>query len=238
MCCRTKEKNWHRHRRTMVYGVIRSVQAALKYRGGWKGLLEHMYTVSPPIFALGGGCGRRRNSWCWPSPSFQSWRWMKTSLSVEVDCTLVMDGYANQTDYPNGLELNLFWGRCIISPLESGSSSLRALHLATTVFLMPSIRRKQKQKIHSCFSRISDWHVGTWPLSKHCSFRFGGNPFSIAINCCAIFRQNNTHLIIHFPFYALSLPRMEIIPSNSAPTWAVSRTSGRPWIKCGAIKIV
>ena len=30
----------------MVYGVIRSFQAALKYRGGWKGLLEHMYTVS------------------------------------------------------------------------------------------------------------------------------------------------------------------------------------------------
>ena len=30
----------------MVYGVIRNVQAALKYRGGWKGLLEHMYTVS------------------------------------------------------------------------------------------------------------------------------------------------------------------------------------------------
>ena len=32
--------------KTMVYGVIRSVQAALKYRGGWRGLLEHMYTVS------------------------------------------------------------------------------------------------------------------------------------------------------------------------------------------------
>ncbi len=31
---------------TMVYGVIRNFQAALKYRGGWKGLLEHMYTVS------------------------------------------------------------------------------------------------------------------------------------------------------------------------------------------------
>jgi hypothetical protein len=30
----------------MVYAVIRSVQAALKYRGGWKGLFEHMYTVS------------------------------------------------------------------------------------------------------------------------------------------------------------------------------------------------
>ena len=30
----------------MVYGVIRNFQAALKYRGGWKGLLEHMYTVS------------------------------------------------------------------------------------------------------------------------------------------------------------------------------------------------
>ena len=30
---------------TMVYGVIRSFQAALKYRGGWGGLLEHMYTV-------------------------------------------------------------------------------------------------------------------------------------------------------------------------------------------------
>jgi hypothetical protein len=30
----------------MVYSVIRNVQKALKYRGGWKGLLEHMYTVS------------------------------------------------------------------------------------------------------------------------------------------------------------------------------------------------
>ena len=30
----------------MVYGLIRSVQAAVKYRGGWKGLFEHMYTVS------------------------------------------------------------------------------------------------------------------------------------------------------------------------------------------------
>lgn len=30
----------------MVYGIIRSVQAQLKYRGGWKGLWEHMYTVS------------------------------------------------------------------------------------------------------------------------------------------------------------------------------------------------
>jgi hypothetical protein len=29
----------------MVYTVIRNVQAALKYRGGWKGLFEHMYTV-------------------------------------------------------------------------------------------------------------------------------------------------------------------------------------------------
>jgi hypothetical protein len=33
----------------MVYGVIRSVQAALKYRGGWKGLYEHMYTVSSSL---------------------------------------------------------------------------------------------------------------------------------------------------------------------------------------------
>lgn len=40
---------------TMVYGLIRTVQASLKYRGGWKGLLEHMYTVSPPI---GGNAGR------------------------------------------------------------------------------------------------------------------------------------------------------------------------------------
>jgi len=31
---------------TMVYGVIRNLQASLKYRGGWKGLFEHMYTVS------------------------------------------------------------------------------------------------------------------------------------------------------------------------------------------------
>ena len=37
---------------TMVYGVVRSFQAALKYRGGWKGLLEHMYTVSSTVFCF------------------------------------------------------------------------------------------------------------------------------------------------------------------------------------------
>ena len=42
----------------MVYGLIRSVQASLKYRGGWKGLFEHMYTVSPPFMLAGGGGGR------------------------------------------------------------------------------------------------------------------------------------------------------------------------------------
>ena len=36
----------------MVYGVIRNVQAALKYRGGWKGLLEHMYTVSNDVYIV------------------------------------------------------------------------------------------------------------------------------------------------------------------------------------------
>ena len=30
----------------MVYSVVKNFQKALKYRGGWKGLLEHMYTVS------------------------------------------------------------------------------------------------------------------------------------------------------------------------------------------------
>ena len=34
------------HTYRMVLGVIRSVQAAVKYRGGWRGLMEHMYTVS------------------------------------------------------------------------------------------------------------------------------------------------------------------------------------------------
>jgi hypothetical protein len=29
----------------MVWGVIQNVRFALKYRGGWRGLLEHMYTV-------------------------------------------------------------------------------------------------------------------------------------------------------------------------------------------------
>ena len=37
----------------MVYGLIRSIQAALKYRGGWKGLMEHMYTVSRCLIMLG-----------------------------------------------------------------------------------------------------------------------------------------------------------------------------------------
>ncbi|KAL7464838.1 hypothetical protein ACHAXS_005163 [Conticribra weissflogii] len=37
----------------MVYGVIRNFQAALKYRGGWKGLLEHMYTNGDYPFKFG-----------------------------------------------------------------------------------------------------------------------------------------------------------------------------------------
>lgn len=37
----------------MVYGLIRSVQAALKYRGGWKGLYEHMYTNGDYPFKFG-----------------------------------------------------------------------------------------------------------------------------------------------------------------------------------------
>lgn len=37
----------------MVWGVIRNVQAGLKYRGGWKGLLEHMYTNGDFPFKVG-----------------------------------------------------------------------------------------------------------------------------------------------------------------------------------------
>jgi NADH:ubiquinone oxidoreductase subunit len=37
----------------MVYGVIRTFQAALKYRGGWRGLLEHMYTNGDYPFKFG-----------------------------------------------------------------------------------------------------------------------------------------------------------------------------------------
>eukprot|EP00578_Thalassiosira_sp_NH16_P025624 CAMPEP_0181100700 /NCGR_PEP_ID=MMETSP1071-20121207/13336_1 /TAXON_ID=35127 /ORGANISM="Thalassiosira sp., Strain NH16" /LENGTH=248 /DNA_ID=CAMNT_0023183453 /DNA_START=24 /DNA_END=770 /DNA_ORIENTATION=+ len=37
----------------MVYGVIRNFQAALKYRGGWKGLMEHMYTNGDYPFKFG-----------------------------------------------------------------------------------------------------------------------------------------------------------------------------------------
>jgi hypothetical protein len=29
----------------MVWGIIQTFRSSLKYRGGWKGLLEHMYTV-------------------------------------------------------------------------------------------------------------------------------------------------------------------------------------------------
>jgi hypothetical protein len=35
----------------MVYGVVKTFQAALKYRGGWRGLIEHMYTVSGSLRA-------------------------------------------------------------------------------------------------------------------------------------------------------------------------------------------
>lgn len=37
----------------MVWGVIRTVQQSLKYRGGWKGLLEHMYTNGDYPFKFG-----------------------------------------------------------------------------------------------------------------------------------------------------------------------------------------
>jgi len=37
----------------MVYGVVQSVRAALKYRGGWRGLLEHMYTNGDYPFKFG-----------------------------------------------------------------------------------------------------------------------------------------------------------------------------------------
>ena len=30
----------------MVWGVVQNFRASLKYRGGWKGLIDHMYTVS------------------------------------------------------------------------------------------------------------------------------------------------------------------------------------------------
>ena len=51
----------------MVYHIIRTVQASLKYRGGWKGLFEHMYTVSSWLMEriLAFGRDRYQNSWCW-----------------------------------------------------------------------------------------------------------------------------------------------------------------------------
>lgn len=37
----------------MVHSVIRNVQKSLKYRGGWKGLFEHMYTNGDYPFKMG-----------------------------------------------------------------------------------------------------------------------------------------------------------------------------------------
>ena len=37
----------------MVYGVVQNVRHALKYRGGWKGLFEHMYTNGDYPFKFG-----------------------------------------------------------------------------------------------------------------------------------------------------------------------------------------
>ena len=37
----------------MVWGVVKNVQQSLKYRGGWKGLLEHMYTNGDYPFKFG-----------------------------------------------------------------------------------------------------------------------------------------------------------------------------------------
>ena len=36
-----------------VYGVYRNVQLALKMRGGWKGLWDHMYTNGDYPFKIG-----------------------------------------------------------------------------------------------------------------------------------------------------------------------------------------
>jgi hypothetical protein len=43
----------------MVYGVIQNFVQGLKYRGGWRGLLEHMYTVSD---GSGGGAILRKKT--------------------------------------------------------------------------------------------------------------------------------------------------------------------------------
>lgn len=47
----------------MVYGLIQSVRAALKYRGGWQGLKEHMYTNGDLPFKFGTymGCDKAGN---------------------------------------------------------------------------------------------------------------------------------------------------------------------------------
>jgi hypothetical protein len=36
---------------TMVWSVVSNFRQALKYRGGWKGLLEHMYSVRSNLLA-------------------------------------------------------------------------------------------------------------------------------------------------------------------------------------------
>jgi len=49
----------------MVYGLVKTFQAALKYRGGWRGLIEHMYTVSGSLRAgqfCFGTCSKSANS--------------------------------------------------------------------------------------------------------------------------------------------------------------------------------
>lgn len=47
----------------MVFSVIQNIRAALKYRGGWKGLLEHMYTNGDYPFKFGTymGCDLSNN---------------------------------------------------------------------------------------------------------------------------------------------------------------------------------
>jgi hypothetical protein len=42
----------------MVFSLVRNAQEALKFRGGWRGLLEAMYTVSYVGVGVGvDGCG-------------------------------------------------------------------------------------------------------------------------------------------------------------------------------------
>lgn len=70
----------------MVYGLIQSFRYALKYRGGWRGLIEHMYTVSADVVSQVSGNLCRRDIYI---ESFES---LYVEVAACARCNITLSG--------------------------------------------------------------------------------------------------------------------------------------------------